>query len=119
MKVGEWETAKPAGHTLRFSEMTPERIAQTDAFEVIVPDVSVTWSFYRRPLSSDEWSLDVRTREFPFDPDNAMRVVNKMTDERVFGFYCGLILTLCAVVGRTYDDVIVTAYYKDDKDDNK
>lgn len=102
---------------IRFSELTPAKLLHANSVKVVIPDTDAVLAFEHETDGS--WTFIIHSKEkfddnyFSFFP--GCQVMHAINEETVWALYCGLTLTLCAVVDRTYDDVIVTAYYKEEK----
>ena len=94
---------------LRFSELTPNRIAKLNEFTVHVPSVDVSFVFRR--ITNGMWVFQTDSAVPVYLPGGGeVNPPHLMSDEEVSVGYCGLVLTLCNLVGKTYDDVEVIAY---------
>ncbi len=92
---------------LRFSELTPNRIAKLNEFAVHVPNVAVSFVFRR--ITNGMWVFQTDSAVPVYLPDSSeVNPPHLMSDEEVSMGYCGLVLTLCRLVGVTYDDVRIT-----------
>ena len=104
------------GKVLRFSELTPARITRAQSVKVVIPDTDAVLAFARETDGS--WTFIIHSKEkfddnyFSFFP--GCQVMHAINEEAVYALYCGLTLTLCGVAGKTYDDVEVFYYGRED-----
>ena len=91
---------------LRFSELTPEKIGAGWSIKIDIPRVHAFFRFDRNPFNA-KWEFRSRSEE-PLYGHAVVEPVHYLDDGEVFTYYAALVLTLCRLVGVTYDDVRVT-----------
>ncbi|MEE3446920.1 MAG: hypothetical protein VZQ78_12050 [Prevotella sp.] len=101
---------------IRFSELTPAKLLHANSVKVVIPDTDAVLAFEHETDGS--WTFVTHSKKFDsFFP--GCPVMHAINEEAVWALYCGLTLTLCGVADKTYDDVEVFYYGREDEHEEK
>ena len=92
---------------IRFSELTPEKLLHANSVKVVIPDTDAVLAFEHETDGS--WTFIIYFSFFP-----GCQVMHAINEKTVWALYCGLTLTLCGAADKTYDDVEVFYYGRED-----
>ena len=101
---------------IRFSGLTPEKLLHANSVKVVIPDTDAVLAFEHEIDGS--WTFTICSKKK--SGDNCFLfflgrpVMHAINEETVWALYCGLTLTLCGAADKTYDDVEVFYYGRED-----
>ena len=96
---------------IRFSELTPAKLLHANSVKVVIPDTDAVLDFEHETDGS--WTFVTHSKKFDLSFPGC-QVMHAINEETVWALYCGLTLTLCGVADKTYDDVEVFYYGRED-----